>query len=156
MCVDLERRTKRSGDAKSSTASKTATSAGVRICPSFLLAFLFCVWHMWRLCLFISGGGEHVASKCSSLSQNPWPKVKNGGVFKGILKWQSGWDLAECMVRASDSQLRSLNWSGLDPSILRHSGIWGAADEVVLSIVHKKNPLSTKKGGVCFDVAYAT
>ncbi len=42
------------------------------------------------------------------------------------------------VVRASDSQccVRTV-----DPSILRHSGIWGAADEAVLNIVHKnKNP----------------
>jgi len=29
---------------------------------------------------------------------------------------------------------------GFDPSILRHSGIWGATDEAVLNIEHKKNP----------------
>jgi hypothetical protein len=33
---------------------------------------------------------------------------------------------------------------GFDPSIRRHSGIWGAADETVLNIVRKKY---TKKGG---------
>jgi hypothetical protein len=32
----------------------------------------------------------------------------------------------------------SRNCPGLDPSILRHSGIWGAADEAVLNIEHKK------------------
>ncbi len=39
---------------------------------------------------------------------------------------------------------------GFDPSILRHSGIWGAADEAVLNIVHKKknpkNPLLEVSG----------
>ncbi len=40
-------------------------------------------------------------------------------------------------VRATDSQWRSRNGLGLDPSILRHSGIWGAADEAVLT-EHKK------------------
>ncbi len=45
------------------------------------------------------------------------------------------------VVRASDSQCRSRNCPGFDPSILRHSGIWGAKDEAVLNIVHKKkNP----------------
>jgi hypothetical protein len=45
------------------------------------------------------------------------------------------------LVRASDSQCRSRNCPGFDPSILRHSGICGAADEAVLNIVHKKkNP----------------
>ncbi len=35
------------------------------------------------------------------------------------------------------------NGPGFDPTIRRHSGIWGAADEAVLNIVRKKNP--TKK-----------
>ncbi len=39
---------------------------------------------------------------------------------------------------ASDSQCRSRNCPGFDPSILRLSGIWGAADEAVLNIVHEK------------------
>ncbi len=39
-----------------------------------------------------------------------------------------------------------INSPGFDPSILRHSGIWGAADEAVLNTVHreqksKKSPL---------------
>ncbi len=42
------------------------------------------------------------------------------------------------VVRASDSQCRSRNCPGFDPSILRHSGIWGAADEAVLNIVPKQ------------------
>jgi hypothetical protein len=33
---------------------------------------------------------------------------------------------------------RAVNSPGVDPSILRHSGIWGAADEAVLNNVHKK------------------
>ncbi len=46
-----------------------------------------------------------------------------------------GWHLAELwmrssrVVRASDSQCRSRNCPGFEPSILRHSGIWGTADE---------------------------
>jgi hypothetical protein len=43
---------------------------------------------------------------------------------------ECGWDLAE--VRASQLSY------GFDPSILWHSGIWGAADEAVLNIVHKQ------------------
>ncbi len=40
----------------------------------------------------------------------------------------------------ADSQCRSRtrNCPWFDPSILRHSGIWGAADDAVLNIVHKK------------------
>ncbi len=41
------------------------------------------------------------------------------------------------VVRTSDNQCRSRNCTGFDPSILRHSGIWGAADEAVLNIAHK-------------------
>jgi hypothetical protein len=55
---------------------------------------------------------------------------------------ECGWDLAECgrdvsrVARASDSQCRSRNCPGFDPSILRHRGISGAADEAVLNKVH--------------------
>ncbi len=44
------------------------------------------------------------------------------------------------LFRASSCQYQSSNSPGLDPSILRHSGILGTADEAVLSNVHwKKN-----------------
>ncbi len=39
------------------------------------------------------------------------------------------------VVRASDSQSRSRKCPGFDPSIFRHSLIWGAADETVLNKV---------------------
>ncbi len=42
------------------------------------------------------------------------------------------------VVRASDCQFRSRNSPGFDPSILRHSGIWGAADEAVFNTVHRE------------------
>ncbi len=42
------------------------------------------------------------------------------------------------VVIVSDSQCRSRNCPGFDPTILRHSGILGAADEAVLNTVHKK------------------
>ncbi len=42
------------------------------------------------------------------------------------------------VVRASDYQCTSCNGPGFDPSIRRHSGIWGAADEAVLNIVRTK------------------
>ena len=49
------------------------------------------------------------------------------------------------VVRASDCQCISCNGPGFDPSIRRHSGIWGAADEPVLNTVpnkkkHQKTP----------------
>ncbi len=37
---------------------------------------------------------------------------------------------------ASNSQCRRRNCPGFDPSILRHIGTWGAADEAVLNIGH--------------------
>ncbi len=43
--------------------------------------------------------------------------------------------------RVSDSQCRSRNCPGFDPSILRHSGIWAAADEAVMNIVHKREEI---------------
>jgi hypothetical protein len=43
------------------------------------------------------------------------------------------------VVRAFDCQCTSCNGPGFDPSIRRHSGIWGAADEAVLNIVRRKN-----------------
>ncbi len=46
------------------------------------------------------------------------------------------------VVRASDCQSTSCNGPGFDPSIRRHSGIWGAADEAVLNIVWRKNKKS--------------
>ncbi len=39
------------------------------------------------------------------------------------------------MVRASGCQCQSRNSPGFDPSVLRHSGISGAADETVLNNV---------------------
>jgi hypothetical protein len=42
------------------------------------------------------------------------------------------------VVKAADCQCQSRNSPGFDSSILRHSGIWGAADEAVLNIVHRK------------------
>jgi hypothetical protein len=41
------------------------------------------------------------------------------------------------VIIAPDCQCTSCNGPGFDPSILRQSGIWGAADEAVLNIVRK-------------------
>ncbi len=49
------------------------------------------------------------------------------------------------VVRASDCQCTSCNGPGFDPSIRRHSGIWGAADEAVLNIVRTKRKNPPKK-----------
>ena len=50
-------------------------------------------------------------------------------------------------VRASGCQCQSRNSPGFDPSILRHSGICGAADEVVLNTIHRKKKI--QKTSVC-------
>ncbi len=49
------------------------------------------------------------------------------------------------VVRASDCQCTSCNGPGFEPSIRRHSGIWGAADEAVLNIVRTKRKKSPQK-----------
>ncbi len=48
------------------------------------------------------------------------------------------------VVRASDCQCTSSNGPRFDPSIRRHSGIWGAADEAVLDTVRKKKKKKKK------------
>ncbi len=48
------------------------------------------------------------------------------------------------VVRASDCQCTRCNGPGFDPSIRRHSGIWGAADEAVLNTVRKKKKIPQK------------
>jgi hypothetical protein len=42
------------------------------------------------------------------------------------------------MVRASGCQYKSCNGPRFDPSIRRHSGIWGAADLSVMNTVRKR------------------
>ncbi len=49
------------------------------------------------------------------------------------------------VIRASDCQCTSCNGPGLDLSIRRHSGIWGAADEAMLNIVRTKRKKSPPK-----------
>ncbi len=68
--------------------------------------------------------------------------MRSGRVFmrSGRVWMRSGrgWMRSGRLVRASDSQCRSHNCPWFDPSILRHSGIWGSADKAVLNNVHKK------------------
>ncbi len=84
----------------------------------------------------------------------PWPFFTS--FFCCIIL--SFWAFANCLrmrsslvVRASDCQCTSCNGPGFDPSIRRHSGIWGAADETVLNIVRKKNPPKIWKIVLCFS-----
>ncbi len=72
---------------------------------------------------------------------------------------ERGWDLAEWLERlAVNAEVATV--LGFDPSILWHSGIWGAADEAVLNNVHKnnKNPpvestSSRRAGGAVYCLA---
>ncbi len=56
----------------------------------------------------------------------------------GVIHVSSTWMRSCLVVRASDLQCTSCNGPGFDPSIRRHSGIWGAVDEAVLNIVRNK------------------
>ncbi len=59
------------------------------------------------------------------------------------------------VYRASGCQCTSCIGPGFDPSIRRHSGIWGAADEAVLNLVRKKIPqkgLNTERPMIVFLV----
>ncbi len=57
----------------------------------------------------------------------------------------SGWNLAECGWDLAEWSER-LTTNTVDSSILRHSGIWGAADEAVFNYVlknkSKKSPIT--------------
>ncbi len=55
------------------------------------------------------------------------------------------WDLAD-WLESPDSQCRSRNYPGCDPSIFRHSVIWAAADEAVLNKVLKNWKKKKKRG----------
>ncbi len=63
------------------------------------------------------------------------------------------WRNSSCrVVRASGCLCQSCDSRGFNPSILRHSGIWGASDEAVLNKVmkrkkEKKSPFQMKKMG---------
>ncbi len=48
-----------------------------------------------------------------------------------------GWDLAKWLERLT-AKAETTTVPGFDPSILRHSEIWGAVDEAVLNTVHRK------------------
>jgi hypothetical protein len=56
------------------------------------------------------------------------------------------WMRSSRVHRASDSQCRSRNCPGFDPSILRYSEILGAADEAVLKKVLEKSKIPPLEG----------
>ncbi len=63
------------------------------------------------------------------------------------------WTRSNQVVRASDSQCQSRNCPGFDPSILRHSGIRGPADEAVLNKVQKNSKINPPKKNSLADVS---
>jgi hypothetical protein len=60
-------------------------------------------------------------------------KIKKRSFNASIRQTREGWPLPSC------KGIDLLRGPGLDPSILRHSGVWGAADEAVLNKVLKRN-----------------
>ncbi len=98
------------------------------------------------------GGGRWTESfsRACALLDSCWIRLHKGRAWVNIdttltlpsFRYEV-WDLAEWLEK-SDSQCRSRNCPGFDPSVLRHSGK-GAADESVLNKVLKKkipkNPL---------------
>ncbi len=56
-------------------------------------------------------------------------------------------------VRASDCQCQSRNSPGFDPSIIRHSGFWGAADEASMNNVHSPGKKLSKTNRWSFSRA---
>ncbi len=107
---------------------------------------------------------RHKFSYLSFLPPSPYSSFSCWLIWKQTDRYKCGWDLAECeylaelwkrsshmwmrssrvwmrsnrVVRASGCQCLIVNSPGFAPSILRHSGIWGAADEAVLDNVHEK------------------
>jgi hypothetical protein len=74
-----------------------------------------------------------------------WQEVVGSSGVMGTLSWLSVSgtnmvDLAEWLERLTANAVVA-TVLGFDPSVLRHSGIWGAADEAVLTIVHKKKKI---------------
>jgi hypothetical protein len=69
---------------------------------------------------------RHVGAKKKLPLKMPFLRIQ------GILY---GWDLAEWLESLTQCQRQSRNSPGFYHSILRHSEIWGAADEAVLNKV---------------------
>ncbi len=108
----------------------------------------------WRICACM----YRLEYMYQCIRINPSESAKNVRT-KYILRAKyvyCGWDLTE-LLRVSDCQFRSCNSPGFDPSILRHSEIWRAADEAVLNKVHlkkyKKSPCLFKYVYRCITVS---
>ncbi len=67
-----------------------------------------------------------------------WRGCKYKGIFIRRMRSSLERMRSSLLVRTSDCHCNSCNGPGFVPSIRRHSGIWGAADEAVLNIILKK------------------
>ncbi len=112
-----------------------------------------CIALLWP-CLVLPGDNVQYVCTCGPGQKIPdrqralcrvwapsthWFLVKHGNPFRQytsyiIIKWMR----SSLVVRASDCQCRTHNSPGFDPSILRYSVIWGAADEAVHQYIEKK------------------
>ncbi len=81
------------------------------------------------------GGGGVIESGGDSESIDVWHRECTVLCTHNILMLRMRSSL---VVRASDCQCTSCKSPEFYPSIRRHSGIWGAADEAVLNIVRKQ------------------
>ncbi len=98
-------------------------------------------------------GGWSLAERGWDLAERGWDLAERGWGLaeRGWGLAERGWGLAEQwlmssrVVRASGCQCQIRNCPWFDPSIHRHSGIWGEADEVVLN-KYINSPLKNECG----------
>ncbi len=102
---------------------------------TFIFRFLICCGLFWR-----------------SINMGSFTRLENIFMFStlsatrlDLIRGSHPRMRSSLVVRASDCQCTSCNGPGFDPSIRRHSGIWGAADEALLNIVRTKRKKSHKK-----------
>ncbi len=100
----------------------------------------------WPLYTALFFRGHWTTTRHTSSSQIS----KGNGRWEEKLELQCGtlicnmmWMRSSRVVRASHCLCRSRNSPGFYPSILRHSGIWGAADAAVLKTVQSAVQYST-------------
>ncbi len=98
-----------------------------------------------------------VSSWCNTCINCPslTPSLQINQILKSKFRSSLERMRSSLVIRASDCQCPSCNGPGFDPSIRRHSGIWGAADEAMLNKVRKKYKKSPppKKNSLNFCAA---
>ncbi len=98
---------------------------------------------LWWLAGYLVPPKKLVALRLNDSLQTKISDIEYNQKNLCLSKVCSIWDYASLysssrVVRMSGCQWQSRTSPGFDPSILRHSGIWRAADEAVLNNVHKK------------------